>query len=174
MKINIREGIYRIFVLASFICVFYVFLCGEFDYFWQYALAAFCAGIFIYMLYFLLEWIVEGFTQTDNYGIGLRNFIKTIFNKLKSLNYRVPFLICLVVLFLSIILGYTETKMILKLKRQINSCEKSNDFLNKMYSECSSELDLCKDKLKGVLNDKNEKDLTEDIDVYTAKDYHPY
>lgn len=186
MKIDIKEGIYRIFIILSVCVGLFVlapfFLQSYYEHELRYILLGILAGLFaaclVYLSYFVVYWIIDGFCKISN-NFDDKNVIFLFLKNYKDFKFSL-FLFCIgvtmgVTLFLGMML-LLQSKKTDDTKSDLNECRNSNyqcEEMLKVYENTSRELSICKDKLRGVLNYKTEKELLEDEDAWAAKDYNP-
>jgi hypothetical protein len=70
-------------------------------------------------------------------------------------------------------MSFAETKKFVNMQNDVKKYNSEYIRLDSAYTETNSELNMCKSKLKSVLQHKTEKELMEDVDAYYAKDYIP-
>ena len=161
-KVKWREGLYRIFVLLSFVtslvCLIFYKSFLDLDYLWQGILISIFSGISVYILYFLLDWVISGFIQDDNINGGLKAFVKTIVNKINSGNYRIPFYFTMCFLSLAIVCNYFEIKKYIEYREEIKSYRASESYINDISTQCNRKLELCNYELSNCNKQANKKD----------------
>lgn len=101
MKIDFKEGFYRIFILFAYAggILTVMSLFHNISDFWIAVLLGVLCGIIIYLSFFILEWLIAGFNKeiTPEHA-GLKKFVKEIINRTVEKNYSKPFFFLLIML----------------------------------------------------------------------------
>lgn len=89
MKINLREGINRLFIVFSVVAGFFIFcsLHSNHNSLLLSAIVSCAVIVFIYISFFVLSWIVAGFTGEESKETGIKGFITKFFENYKSFNF---------------------------------------------------------------------------------------
>jgi hypothetical protein len=89
MKINLREGINRLFIVFSVVAGFFIFcsLHSNHNSILLSAIVSCAVIVFIYISFFVLSWIVAGFTGEESKETGIKGFITKFFENYKSFNF---------------------------------------------------------------------------------------
>ncbi len=125
MKINIKEGIYRIFLILALSFGGFSFL-SLYSHGDSLLLAAVCgvtAIIAVYISYFVLYWIISGFIELDDNINGLKGLVIRFFKNYKSFNFILFLFSLSICIFLAILLtmNVEENKNIEKKLKECNS-----------------------------------------------------
>ena len=125
MKINIKEGVYRLFLIFALSTGLFGFLA-----FYSHGdsiLISFIAGVAamvaMYLFYFVLYWIISGFVELDDEISGFKGILIRFFQNYKSFNFILFLFSLSICVFLTILLtmNIEENKNIDKKLKECNS-----------------------------------------------------
>ena len=127
MKINLREGIYRLFIVLAVVAGFFIFcsLHSNHNSLLLSAIASCAVIVFIYISYFVLSWIVAGFIGECTKETGIKGFIAKFFENYKSFN----FILFLISLSICVYLALFSTMTIdnnKKINNELENCKSQN------------------------------------------------
>lgn len=127
MKINLREGINRLFIVFSVVAGFFIFcsLHSNHNSLLLSAIVSCAVIVFIYISFFVLSWIVAGFTGEESKEAGIKGFITKFFENYKSFN----FILFLFSLSICVYLAIFSTMTIddnKKINNELENCKSQN------------------------------------------------
>ncbi len=127
MKINLREGIYRLFIVFSVVVGFFIFcsLHSNHNSLLLSAIASCAVIVFIYISFFILSWIVAGFTGEESKETGIKGFITKFFENYKSFNF-ILFLFSLSICVYLVIFSTMTIDDNKKINNELENCKSQN------------------------------------------------
>lgn len=136
MKINLREGIYRLFIVLAVVAGFFIFcsLHSNHNSLLLSAIVSCAVIVFIYISYFVLSWIVAGFTGEESKEAGIKGFITKFFENYKSFN----FILFLFSLSICVYLAIFSTMTIddnKKINNELENCKSQNYEYEQMINQ---------------------------------------